>query len=279
VQRKDVDGFFGRVFESDFARSVRVQSSSSVADVLRDPDLTKKLRPRVHIDGRECEHHHDRGDSSATHSPVLLKGHEGDPIRLVLHKSEAEIASAQIIHVTAEADFRLAVLVSLIKAAYLTLFRLLGYGYALSAAGLSVGHDLLGRFYRENCGKPDVEARAAARGFFEPYVHMARPVDNIVGTPPLGTVEDHRGMVCFDGGGRPFGLIVFVRADGKLYGVLVPYFSDADAVATHHKFLSNEKELLRASMFEFNPQKRQFNYAPQSIEMVWPKPTGGFGLT
>jgi hypothetical protein len=279
VQRKDVDGFFGRMFETDFVTLINCQSST-LLDVLHDPSKSKKLKPKIDVEGEECRFHHYRGHSSAEQSPIMLESNVGDPIHLVFHKNPQDMVADRDKkwQISVEADFRLSALVSLIKAAYLTLFRLLGYRYALSAAGSGIGYDILGRFYRENSGKSVQEVREAALSFFSPYIHMVRPILAADGTPLLGTVEDHRAMVCFGSSGRPYALLVSVRTNEKLHGVLMPGFSHPDSVAVYHEFLNNDKELLRANECVFNPAKNQWDACDQTIEIAWPKRHETFGL-
>jgi hypothetical protein len=173
--------------------------------------------------------------------------------------------------ISVEGDFRLCSLVTIIKAAYLTLFRLMGYPYALSTAGLSVGYYMLGRFYRENHAKSVSEAKESARRYFQPYVHMMRPIEKVGGERPLGTIEDHRAMVCFGSSGRPFGLIVCVRTNDKLHGVLMPAFAHPDSVEAYHNFLTNDRESLRTCECVYDPKKDCWEGTDQPIEAMWPK--------
>jgi hypothetical protein len=55
VQRKDVDNFYGHVFESDFV-DIRHRGHRPDA-VLADLELSKRLRPQVVVDGRRIEHY------------------------------------------------------------------------------------------------------------------------------------------------------------------------------------------------------------------------------
>jgi hypothetical protein len=75
---------------------------------------------------------------------------------------------------------------------------MLGYEYALSSAGIFVGHDILGAFYQENHEKPKEAVLAAGRQFFQPYVNMMRPIVGYSGSPPQGTLNDRAGFSCTD---------------------------------------------------------------------------------
>src|SRR5436305_14636020 len=46
VQRKDVDGFYGAAVEADFATVIEA-GSRTAKDAVFDPELSKKLKPRI----------------------------------------------------------------------------------------------------------------------------------------------------------------------------------------------------------------------------------------
>ena len=79
---------------------------------------------------------------------VIVETPSGKEVKLILkmHPADLQAAASKKWRIAIERDYRLPALVSMIKAAYLTLFSMLGYRYALSAAGLEVGHSILGRF-------------------------------------------------------------------------------------------------------------------------------------
>src|ERR1700732_4545725 len=51
VQRKDVDGFFGRCFESDFV-DIQHEGHITASKAIVDKALAKRFRPQVLIDGQ-----------------------------------------------------------------------------------------------------------------------------------------------------------------------------------------------------------------------------------
>jgi hypothetical protein len=272
VQRADVDNFYGSAVEADFATLVKTWSAG-LRGVIADPDLYKALRPRITVDGEECGHYAYHGHKGADHTPLLVECGEDDPIRLVLRKSPESVAADQHRRWTfaVERDFRICALASLIKSAYLTLFHLLGYRYALSAGGLAISYEVLGRFYHENREKDRAAVRAAAIEFFKPYRSMMRPLHVLSGTPPRGTLEDNRAWMCFGSSGRPFGMVVLVRTDAALHAVLLPGFSHPDSVELYLDFLRNDKESIRAHECEFDPAQCRWVVSPQAIDVAWPK--------
>src|SRR5262245_56173772 len=199
LQRKDVDGFYGRVFEPDFMTLLEAREANP-KDAVFDPALSKKMKPRILIDGEECPHYLHRGTKlPPEHTGIQLEHPDGEAIRLVLKKrpEDFKVDQSRKWQIVVERDFRVTALVSLIKAAYLTLFRLLGYRYALSGEGIEVGHNILGNFFRQYGDKSVEDARNEARQWFRPYVNMMRPIVGFSGTPPPGTVEDGVVKVCF----------------------------------------------------------------------------------
>src|SRR5687768_4156909 len=52
LQRKDVDGFFGQHFESEFTTLIRTRDLRP-SDVFRDAELRKQMRPKLRIRGED----------------------------------------------------------------------------------------------------------------------------------------------------------------------------------------------------------------------------------
>ena len=132
VQRADVDSFYGSAFESDF---VDFQySSKHLTDDAITRLLSKKLRPTVYIGEKKVNHFIASGPVPAHYTELHVNGPDG-PVRLGLKIRPDETLSTAEWRIAIEKDVRLAALVSMLKAAHLTLFEMLGYRYALSAGG------------------------------------------------------------------------------------------------------------------------------------------------
>jgi hypothetical protein len=247
VQRKDVDGFFGQHFEGDFATLVQARNVGP-GGMLFNADLRKKMRPKITIGGEECPYYEFRGHKGPNDSKVIVDVGSGKPLELVFQKTFDEmerLKSSSAWSIEIQQDLRVSAFVSLIKATYLTLFRLLGYRYALSSAGMAVGYSILGEFYRANAGEPTGEVRERAAEFFRPYIHMVRPIERFTGVQPRGTVEDRKARICFTSSGRkPFGLIVCVLASTEFFAVMMPAFDDVEGVAAYESFLKNDNQVL-----------------------------------
>jgi hypothetical protein len=274
VQRKDVDGFYGRAFESDFVTLLEARAAKP-KDAVFNACLSKKMKPRIVVDGKDCPYYLDRGTTlPPDHTGIHLEHPDGDAIKLVLKKKPDEFKSERTRgwQIVVERDCRVTALVSLIKAGYLTLFRMLGYRYALSGPGIEVGHNILGKFFRLHGGESVDDARAEARRWFRPFVNMMRPIDRFSGTAPRGTIEDNVAMACFgEYSENAFGLIVCVRTNTTYEAVLMPVYNDANSAAAYHKFLTGKDETLRVSYCEFHPKEQCWHRSEEIIETTWPK--------
>jgi len=272
VQRKDVDNFYGSLVEADFTSNVQALSMGP-HDASLNPEMSKKLRPRIIVNGEEWKHYQDRGVEVPRHSKIALQIGEGEPLHLVVKKTPEEIDALEEIgfELRIGKDCRLAALVSLIKAAYLTLFKFLGYSYALSADGKKIGYETLGKFYREHGDKKTVEARKQALDFFRPYVNMMRTIEGFTGKKPLGTIEDHCAKVCITPSGKILGMVVCIRTNTHYYDVLMPYFEEAEGEAAYDEFMRNDSQSLRVHTCQFETERVGLIISQQSREIVWPK--------
>jgi len=284
VQRKDIDSWYGSVFESDFLSHSRFQGKG-VDDVFFGSKPPRGLRPIISAGGQEIGYYGlgDDPDTMPTdaHTLMEMNGKNGGFLRIALKRPPAEILMLQHQKWQSEvfADYRVASMVSLIKAAYLTLFWKLGYQYVLSSAGLSVGRSILGYFFLENRGKPTPQVHRAATEFFKPYVNMVRPALVSGENAPRGTIEDNRVLIWLGSSGRGIGIGVFVRTDNRLDCVLMPAYSDAKGAEVYQDFLQNDKEGLWVREGKFNEKSGEWDAHPQRVPMLWPKNTPSFDLS
>src|SRR6266480_5135136 len=154
IQRADVDSFFGSFFESEFL-AIQERGKHELFEVIKNPKLSRLLRPKILVDGKEVEYYFPEGPIPSSHSEVALHQEDQPTARLAFKLHASEILSSQQAKWEIEyaKDLRLPALVTLLRSAHLTLFALLGYRYALSASGHFMGNDVLGKFFRENVGK------------------------------------------------------------------------------------------------------------------------------
>ena len=267
VQRKDIDNFYGSLFESEF-ELLQEAPRLSAATILSDSKLSRAVSLKFFLDGEEVGYYTPQGSVPPHFTPVTLhdKG-EVVPVAFKMAKEEMIASAERSWQVDYRKDVRLAAFVSLIKAAHLTLFELLGYQYVITASGYFLGHDVLGRFFLENREKPRRDALASAEAFFREFQHMARPV---VGWKELdgfrGSITDRSFIACEGSSGRVWGLIVVVNTGQSIYGVMVP--GEAQSAPVFMEFLRNETETISGLLCRFEDDQWT---ASTAIKMKWPK--------
>jgi len=266
IQRKDVDSFFGSLFESDFV-TIQDMGKHHLPEVLMDKDLSRKQRPQVFLNGKPVEHYIPDGKVPPEHSQSILGDGEDAPhfvLKLPPEKTMAALDGDWDIRI--EKDIRLAALPSLLKAAHLTLFDMLGYKYGLSLSGRFVGHDILGRFFLENRGKTKSEILKNAPEHFKEFVNMVRPVES---APPgfKGTATDHLLFLCMSGE-RPWALIILIKTGDMLHAVLVPAFDAAENSARFLRFIENPFGTIEARLVRY--VKDHWDLFPENHKFFWP---------
>jgi hypothetical protein len=130
VQRTDVDNFYGRLFEADFEKTQYWKTPPN--QIVVDSTLSNKLRPEIVLGGEVVEHFLARGPVPDHFTEAIA---DGVRLGLKIRPRDAMTAISKGCEMRIGQDARLPALVSLLKAAHLTLFDLLGYRYALSQGG------------------------------------------------------------------------------------------------------------------------------------------------
>jgi hypothetical protein len=269
VQRKDVDGFFGSAFESDFV--VLKDRERTVEEVITDSALSKRFRPTIEVDGKRVEHYAVKGPVPKDHSRMILGGGPTSETHLALKMPPEDVKALANANwqVRMEKDARIPALVSLLKATHLTLFHMLGYEYALSAGGVFLGRDILGTFFESNTGLMRHEIAANAKKHFREFAHMVRPA---LGVPATfqGTADDNALYICERGSLR-WGLIVFVRTGtDSVHAVLAPLFEEQVPARVFMNFLrgsADEEITSRLAWFRGD----RWEAAVDTVTYRWPK--------
>ena len=268
IQREDIDNFFGSVFEGDF---VDIQHSGKHLpdDIIVDPSLSKKLHPKIHMGGEVVPHFVAHGPVPKHFTEAVVAGPSG-PVRLGLKidPDDASTAIGKGCEIVIEKDVRLPALVSLLKAAHLTLFEMLGYRYALSLGGYVLGKTVLGDFFLRNRDLPKAEVLVAATAHFREFANMVRPALSTA-MDVQGTVSDGFVFVCRCGDDTPWAFIVFVRTSDLLHAVLVPVLDTPSASARFVDFLRGDGGALRANRCRFRDDK-WFGSSESEI-LNWPR--------
>jgi hypothetical protein len=268
VQRVDVDSFYGSKFEADFI-DILYNESGSPGKVLTDKTLSKRFQPRIFVDGKPVDHFAAKDNIPERFTPVEFR-YEGQSVQLGLKMSPEDFSAVaeRKLEIEIDKDVRIPALVSLIKAAHLTLFDMLGYRYALSAGGHFVGRQILGEFFHQNYDKQKADALKNAHSFFREFAHIVRPVQSL-DFDLQGTIADNKLFICWGSGRSPWALIVFIKTSRSLHAVLVPVFDQPGTVATFLDFLQDENNLIEGSFGCF--KGGHWEIGKEVRELVWPK--------
>lgn len=239
IQRRDVDNFFGHFVEAQFVE-LQHRRPGLAARSLVDPQLRRAFRPRILRDGQAVDYFVANGPIPDRFTTVQLEGAEN--VRLALKLAPADVASKPDAEweIQVAKDVRLAALVSVLKAAHLTLFELFEYHYALSPGGTFIG-EILGSFFRENVAREQSDILKSAITHFGPFAASVRPV--ICEAPELqGTINDGCAQICWLEDGerfRPWAMTVFVRTGDMLHAALMPTFVDQVGAERYSRFLTD----------------------------------------
>lgn len=276
IQRKDLDNFYGSFFESDFVL-IQDLESTSLQRVIASPELAKKVPVTVSLEGVQVDSYpYRRGPVPKEHTAIVVESPSGKDLCLVLKIAPDDVATraaSQDWQLSVEKDLRLESLVSLMKAAHLTLFRMLGYNYALSAGGHVTGWTVLGSFFVNNWASNKQEVLANARDHFWQFRNMVRPVDSH--TPVLnGTISDKRLYICETIDEIRWAFIVFIRVPGSLHAVVVPILDHPEGAGRFHRFLDAGESTLIVRFCEF--KDGIFQAHPRTTTFKWPETGGSF---
>jgi hypothetical protein len=92
VQRKDVDNFYGSVFEADFL-AFRYSKNRSVENALTDRMLQKQLNPQILLDDKQLDYFFSGGDIPE-HFTRLNIEHEGQVVQFGLKLPPESVLAA-----------------------------------------------------------------------------------------------------------------------------------------------------------------------------------------
>jgi hypothetical protein len=190
-----------------------------------DPSLATHLRPKFIVNGRTVEHYIPKGPVPRDYTLFVIDGKSG-PIKYALKITPTEVQTLANANwqVHVEKDLRISAIVSVLKAAHLTMFYMLGYRYALTPGGHFLGKTVLGNFFNDNVSRPRKDAVANAVTYFREFAHLVRPVIRAPETI-AGTAVDRLLYMC-KSGETVWALLVLVRTSHLLHAALVPMFQD-----------------------------------------------------
>jgi hypothetical protein len=254
VQRSDIDGFYGSKFEADFIDAVRIHDMSA-SQILSDKSLCKKFSPKLFLNGTAAVDYFyglgERLPPGSMPAKAISDDHVSVPFVLRMSSDQAYHAQTGNWEMEISGDMRIAMVVSVLKSAYLTLFDMLGYRYARSPAGIHIGHDLLGTFFLANRNKAKAQITGLACPFFRECGPMIRPLI-YHSFDCQGTVKDGLCLVCRGTSGSWWAIIVFVKTGNVISCALLPTYHNASEVETFQDFINSDREDMHASFAQLN---------------------------
>lgn len=271
IQRQDVDNFFGSNFEADFTALQCKIENWSPYDIIRDKTLSNKLKPRILVDNKDIDSFVAQGNTPKNYTRIEIEN-----TQRVLKMSPEDVITnkEQNWEIEINKDVRISALVSLIKAAHLTLFEMLGYRYALSVGGYFVGRQILGEFFVQNRKQaPRAVIIENAHSFFRKFVHMVRPIQ-VCKIDFQGTITDNQLLVCKESSGTIWARIVFIRTSQQLHAVMIPDFNQPNAVVKFNDFLNNNTTTIQVNLCRVEPQQDRWAIMENrgnSFQLTWPK--------
>ena len=272
VQRSDVDNFYGSNFESDFV-SLQDAVSLTPAQMLAERAIAREFDPKILVDDNPVDYFVSGDRIPEQFTPIEFEV-DGKIVRMGLKIAPNTFANlvGRKWELDATKDLMLSATVSLIKAAHLTLFHMLKYRYAMSAAGHFVGRQILGDFFLRNRDKPKVEVLKEAGSYFRVFANMVRPIQ-ACGYDFQGTVSDKMLLICWGTSDLPWAQIIFIKTGSLLHAVMVPIFDQSDPVTdTFLTFLKNANDSISVAPARFDWSAKKWECQPEQTRLSWPKP-------
>ncbi len=269
IQRGAADHYYGAYFEGDFELTQHTIGATPL-DYLFDKKLFNSMAPSLLIKGERRRYFIRENKPPPPGFEIAVIEYKGRELELCLQATPEELETvATEWTVDRGRDLRLPALVSLIKAAHLSMFSLFGYRYALSYAGRFIGEDILGKFYRVNQRtKTKREVQRRAFPFFKPFMHMIRPIQP--GTTEMeGTLSDGLVSLCASASGEPWAMVIFIKTGELRNAALIPYPENAEAFGTYLDFLKNDRENIHVMRGVY--EGHQWTFEKERRLLFWPK--------
>lgn len=252
VQRTDVDGFFGSLFESKFSAILNAKPNN-VHDAITDEKLRRLIPFDVKLDGTVVQHYVVKEHKASSDPLVSFRDSDGKVLNLALKVSSTEkLSNAGRLEIEMDCNITPEATATLLKAAHLTLFKLLGYDHAFSAGGYDLAK-ILQQFYLNNFALSRTKQVQNGKEYFTKFAGMVVPVKGFNPNIVKGTVEDGRLLACIGTSGAWFAVGVLIRIDSRMFVVLhAP--DNAHVMDTYKEFVSTtSKRKFRYKLIEFSP--------------------------
>lgn len=268
VQRADVDSFYGRTLEGFFTEGL-LKNNQPSSDLFSAYDAKGVMQPKLMCDGVEIGHYLFNGHCPPHHTLVELMNGDGES-KLIVFRISPERMDAVLdsgwCFVT-DADFRIAAVASLIKAAHLAMFYIRGYRYALSAAGFYVGREILGQFFLVNRYSKQQRAISAAHEHFRPFAKMVRPIEGRFFVEEVDPENQFPLAFCLSASGPPFAIAVHLKTGPAWNCVLLPFAPER--LPTFLDFINNDHDHLTIQFVRYSAGDDSWQLISGPLHAPW----------
>ena len=265
-QRQDVDSFFGTAVEADLVSVVENRKKDSL-EIWMDRKSRRRIRPKLFDQDQQIEFYFPKDGALPVtgHATVGVLNENNDLVcDLSVKMSESDIMKKDGIKLSLviDEDFRSPVIASMLKAAHLTLFRMLGYRHVFSPGGNYLSHILRAFFEKhqppKKCTGADVE-----KHFFQ-FQKMIAPMQYLDASLQ-GTVMDNMLISLYGQSGAVFAIGVIIKAGPDAFCVFVPGMPHA--IDTYFSFLKEPPPSVAMRITHYRP-------ASGADEACWEIPPG-----
>jgi hypothetical protein len=237
-QRKDIDNFYGSVAEKDFFGFIEDRPKTPV-DIWHNRDSRGRHSPLLKYNEKSVDHYFPKEGQSIPpgHSPMRVVSDGKTLCDIVIKDSteEARKLSGKEFRIVIEQDYRPSIIASVLKAAHLTMFHMLGYKHVFSPAGIYVASTLK-QFFATHKGTTGKKRRQAFAAHFHQYGRMISRMVLIDRAVLGGTIVDSQILACIGGTEGVFALGVIIPVGNDACCVFLP--PEGNTIGTYFNFLN-----------------------------------------
>ncbi|MBX3421950.1 MAG: hypothetical protein KF752_10400 [Pirellulaceae bacterium] len=230
-QRKDVDNTFGKLCEANL-NTVQARNKADV-DFLCEKKLSQATKPKIVIKGKEVEHYRTNGIRRVdTHTPLIVEvnGREVANFNVKIDTTVASTVNSNNFEIRLGKDFSPEVWATALKAAHLTMFKLMGYKHVFSPSGTLLG-DVLRELFLQASLK-GTNTRELLQRSFKENEYLVWPI--ATSRRIESSINSKRFWICLQSSGTPFALGVLVVIGRDAFCVVTPCDQSID---TYFSFL------------------------------------------
>lgn len=280
-QRKDVDTFFGGIFEGDYVNFERLRGKT-IFQVLDDPELHRIAKPKVILDGvphtifKFSKYHPE-----TTLLRIELEGIASKRVGVSVNR-QAFLQPGVKSSLNSYVDNMVPCFVTFLKSAHLLMFHMCGYAYGTSATSHYLGYQILkpifDKYSQTTLSKAEVHA--SLRSELQEHSAMVRLFD-IDRQEHESTNENQSVCLVMGSSGNPFAIGVKLRIKKLMAHILLPFCqnSHVESAVTYLDFMKNENEEITIVEAKWNAECQQFDQLTSPQRIRWPKTEGMFDFT